>query len=115
MGWLGESADYGDKGVNKAETSGTKYFLMRLFNISEKGEEEADSKTPEITETKAVEYKPSENNRVNFVEVREKLTGINSLDELTKYWESLHLTEAQAKVLKTDFATKKIKLALENK
>ena len=46
--WLGESADYGDKGVNKAETSGTKYFLMRLFNVSEKGEEEADRVTPEF-------------------------------------------------------------------
>jgi hypothetical protein len=45
--WAGEASDYGDKGVNKAETAGTKYFLMRLFNISEKGEEEADKKTPE--------------------------------------------------------------------
>lgn len=45
--WVGEASDYGDKGINKAETSGTKYFLMRLFNISEKGEEEADKKTPE--------------------------------------------------------------------
>lgn len=46
--WMGESADFGDKGVNKAETSGTKYFLMRLFNVSEKGEEEADKVTPEF-------------------------------------------------------------------
>lgn len=46
--WMGESADYGDKGINKAETSGTKYFLMRLFNVSEKGEEEADAKTPKF-------------------------------------------------------------------
>lgn len=45
--WAGEASDYGDKGINKAETAGTKYFLMRLFNISEKGEEEADKKTPE--------------------------------------------------------------------
>lgn len=45
--WAGEASDYGDKGINKAETSGTKYFLMRLFNISEKGEEDPDSKTPE--------------------------------------------------------------------
>ena len=52
--WLGESADYGDKGINKAETSGTKYFLMRLFNVSEKGEEEADKVTPEIASTKRV-------------------------------------------------------------
>lgn len=52
--WLGESADFGDKGINKAETSGTKYFLMRLFNVSEKGEEEADKNTPEIVGTSRV-------------------------------------------------------------
>lgn len=44
--WTGEASDYGDKGINKAETAGTKYFLMRLFNVSEKGEEEADKSTP---------------------------------------------------------------------
>jgi len=44
--WTGEASDFGDKGINKAETAGTKYFLMRLFNISEKGEEDADSTTP---------------------------------------------------------------------
>lgn len=44
--WTGEASDYGDKGINKAETAGTKYFLMRLFNISEKGEEETDKTTP---------------------------------------------------------------------
>ena len=49
--WLGEGADYGDKGINKAETSGTKYFLMRLFNVSEKGEEEADKTTPTIEQS----------------------------------------------------------------
>lgn len=48
--WMGEATDFGDKGINKAETSGTKYFLMRLFNVSEKGENEADKDTPEMTE-----------------------------------------------------------------
>lgn len=44
--WMGEASDYGDKGINKAETAGTKYFLMRLFNVSEKGDEDADKQTP---------------------------------------------------------------------
>lgn len=57
--WTGESADFGDKGINKAETSGTKYFLMRLFNISEKGEEEADEKSPEIGESKPKAKRPN--------------------------------------------------------
>lgn len=51
--WTGEASDYGDKGINKAETAGTKYFLMRLFNVSEKGEEDADKTTPEaMSETR---------------------------------------------------------------
>lgn len=49
MKWLGEATDYGDKGINKAETAGTKYFLMRLFNISEKGDEDPDNTTPAET------------------------------------------------------------------
>ena len=61
--WLGESADYGDKGINKAETSGTKYFLMRLFNVSEKGEEEADSKSPEIKKSTASPQPPTDTQR----------------------------------------------------
>jgi hypothetical protein len=49
--WLGEATDYGDKAVNKAETSGEKYFIMKLLNISEKGENEADATTPEPAQT----------------------------------------------------------------
>lgn len=33
--WLGESADYGDKGINQVATSGTKYYLIRTFMISD--------------------------------------------------------------------------------
>lgn len=51
--WLGESTDYSDKGITKAETSGVKYFLMRLFNISEKGEKEADSVSPKMVSRSA--------------------------------------------------------------
>lgn len=43
--WVGESSDYGDKGTNKAATAALKYYLMRQFNVSEKGEVEADSET----------------------------------------------------------------------
>lgn len=61
--WIGESADYGDKGINKAETSGTKYFLMRLFNVSEKGEEEADSKSPAMKSTQRQQSAPTDAQR----------------------------------------------------
>ena len=80
--WRGESADYGDKGINKAETSGTKYFLMRLFNVSEKGEEEADSKSPEINRTSKMKARATEIDEYAIEEAKEKLKACKSLDEL---------------------------------
>lgn len=86
--WLGESADFGDKGINKAETSGTKYFLMRLFNVSEKGEEEADSKSPEFEEiTRVVKRKNGVATEFQFTEeeikvAKEKLEAATDLSEL---------------------------------
>lgn len=47
--WQGEAADYGDKATNKAATAAVKYYLMRQFNISSKGDEDPDSQTPEVT------------------------------------------------------------------
>lgn len=44
--WTGEATDFGDKGTNKAATSALKYYLMRQFNISEKGED-PDAESPE--------------------------------------------------------------------
>jgi len=32
--WVGESNDYGDKGVQQAASSGTKYLLMKLFLLA---------------------------------------------------------------------------------
>jgi hypothetical protein len=37
--WIGEASDYGDKATNKAATAALKYYLMRQFNISEKGDD----------------------------------------------------------------------------
>ncbi|QHC73797.1 ERF family protein [Rathayibacter sp. VKM Ac-2805] len=48
VSWSGEAADFGDKATNKAATSALKYYLMRQFNISEKGED-ADADSPEIS------------------------------------------------------------------
>ena len=84
--WLGESADYGDKGVNKAETAGTKYFLMRLFNVSEKGEEEADKVTPEITATRRVNSSVS---REDIDNAKATLDTVENLDELKQRFISL--------------------------
>ena len=76
--WMGESADYGDKGINKAETSGTKYFLMRLFNVSEKGEEEADAKTPKIDTSK-----PTNVARTKTPSLRDVSYAVSALEHCT--------------------------------
>ena len=52
-------------------------------------------------------------NKINFAEVRDKLTEIDNLDELNNYWKELHLTEKQANILKSDFADRKAKIGGE--
>lgn len=106
--WVGESTDYGDKGINKAVTSAVKYFIMRLYNISERGEKEADAETPEMV----AQPKPAEH-KVDFSEVREKLKTIDSIDGLNAYWVELHLSANQAKSLMKDFASRKEELGDE--
>lgn len=97
--WLGESTDFGDKGINKAETSGTKYFLMRLFNISEKGEEEADSVSPEfansapvytVGEIKAAKETLQDAESLEDLKIRfVRLGKIRTLDEIVKFKDEL--------------------------
>lgn len=48
--WVGEAADYGDKATNKAATAALKYYMMRQFNISEKGDD-PDAESPEVSST----------------------------------------------------------------
>ena len=49
-------------------------------------------------------------NKVSFPEVRDKLTELNTIDELNNYWKELNLSEKQANILKTDFASRKAKI-----
>lgn len=41
--WSSEGADNGDKAINKAETAGEKYWLLKLLMISEKDDPDSDS------------------------------------------------------------------------
>lgn len=89
--WMGESTDWGDKGINKAETSGTKYFLMRLFNISEKGDADND---PDSQDNSAAESKPAKRERkndprLNFDTIRETCAAIDDIESLEAYWQEL--------------------------
>lgn len=56
--------------------------------------------------------KSTSRNKLDFRQVREKLSEISSVDELNKYWVSLNLTEKQAEVLKGDFTERKIKIGV---
>jgi hypothetical protein len=85
-------------------------WLLKVAGYETTPAEEMDAVAAEVIEE---DRKPA--SKVNFREVREKLTEIDNLDELNKYWKSLNLTDAQAEILKTDFATKKIKLTIEGK
>ena len=49
--WYGEANDNGDKGVNKAGTAATKYFLMKLFLVSDKDDPDAENNHATNTDT----------------------------------------------------------------
>lgn len=105
--WLGEATDWGDKGVNKASTCGEKYFLMKLYHISEKGDD-PDQTTPDQYGKK--QQAPSQKTKINFAllsQVRAKLPTIETIDNLEAYWKSLHLPQREAGLLKGDFAKRK--------
>lgn len=77
-------------------------WLLKVAGYETTPAEEMDAVAAEV-----VEDKPS---KVDFRAIREKLTEIDDLEELNKYWYSLNLTEKQAEVLKSDFAQRKLKL-----
>ncbi len=104
--WLGEATDFGDKGINKAETSATKYFYMKLYNISEKGEDDPDKDTPDPIED--LKQQAPKTSRIDFSEVRKTLAEIETVEDLEEYWRSLGaLSDNQSKFLQRDFAKRK--------
>lgn len=107
--WVGEATDYGDKGVNKAITSAVKYFIMRLYNISEKGEKEADEDTPEVSEVvSTTASRATETNRIDLNTVKETLDMIDDVEALEEYWRSLgRMTEKQKALFQKFFAKRK--------
>lgn len=94
--WCGEASDFGDKGINKAETSGTKYFLMRLFNISEKGENEADAESPEMKTTRA----KSIFSKQALAEAKINLSMAGSIEELKNIYKGLGAIAREPEIIK---------------
>ena len=97
------------KGMDESQITGTassysrKYALNGLFLID-------DTKDADTDEYAKSTSRASSSNKVNFKEVREKLSEITDMTELNKYWYELDLTEKQAEILKPDFAERKAKI-----
>lgn len=85
-------------------------WLLKVAGYETTPAEEMDAVAAEV-----IEERPKTASKVNLREIREKLAEIDSLDELNKYWHSLNLSDAQAEIVKSDFAAKKIKLTVEGK
>lgn len=56
--WVGEGDDSLDKGTNKALTAAQKYFYMKLFNISDKDDPDAEGKDLGNIKTEQTTAKP---------------------------------------------------------
>lgn len=88
--WLGEAIDYGDKSINKAETSGVKYFYMRLFNISEKGDSDNDSDASSHDIAKSKVMKSPE---ADFAKIEADVAKINDMDSLAEYYKTIDMSK----------------------
>lgn len=50
VNWVGEGSDSGDKGTNKSVTAAGKYFYMKLFDIAEDLDPDADDSNHQLTQ-----------------------------------------------------------------
>ena len=123
MGWIDDKGEWRQgapivvpemRGMNAAQAMGAALSYARRYTaqMALKLACDDDSKlekakgSPEATGR--VLYGAAK--KVNFVEVRDKLTEIDTVDGLNKYWTDLHLSEKQANILKVDFAKRKAEL-----
>lgn len=105
------------KGMDDSQITGTassyarKYALNGLFLI----DDTKDADTDEYRKNTIQRMPKREVNlsgKISFPEIRDKLTEIDSVDELNKYWASLNLSSEQAEILKPDFAARKVKIGV---
>ena len=122
MGWLDDKGNWHQgaplivpemKGMNAAQAMGSALTYARRYTaqmaLGLACDDDAKlEKTKGAPEATGRVY----GNKIDFKAVREKLTEIDSVEELNKYWQSLNLTDAQAKTLQTDFASRKIKIGM---
>ena len=110
--WTGEATDYGDKGINKAETSGVKYFYMRLFNISEKGD--ADNDPDRHDSSSKAPKQTKKDTATDSEEIQAAADAIDDIESLNAYYKSLKVAEKlPATQNRINSIIKKRKLELE--
>ena len=122
MGWLDDKGEWHQgaplivpemKGMNAAQAMGSALTYARRYTaqmaLGLACDDDAKlEKTKDAPEPTGKVY----GHKIDFKEVREKLTEIDNLDELNSYWVSLKLSESQAKILKQDFAERKVKIGV---
>lgn len=102
------------KGMDDSQITGTassyarKYALNGLFLIDDTKDADTDehAKQTNSAEPTGNVYKKG----VNFAEVRNKVATIESVEELEAYYQSLHLSPAQSKIILSAFSDRKKEL-----
>ena len=97
----GDSMKSAAQAQGSALTYARRYSLLMALGWATEDDDGTTAGTP-------VPKKPSM--KLDFKQVREHLTEINSSDELNAYWHELKLTPKQAEILKKDFTERKAKI-----
>lgn len=98
----GDSMKSAAQAQGSAITYARRYSLLMALGWATEDDDGATAGVP-VT-------KPSR--KIDFRQIREHLTEIDSVDELNTYWQSLKLSDKQAAVLKGDFAERKAKIGV---
>lgn len=120
MGWLDDKGEWRQgapvivpemKGSNAAQAMGAALTYSRRFTAQMAlGLACDDDSKLEKAKSAGTSTIKAFGNKIDFKQVREKITTIASVDELNQYWRSLKLSEKQANILKGDFAKRKSEL-----
>lgn len=120
MGWLDDKGEWHQgaevivpelKACNAAQAMGAAISYARRYTaLMALGLACDDDKKLENTSDSPEATGKVYGNRIDFKEVRGKISSITTMSELLGYWNSLNLSEAQKKVLMKDFSTRKAEL-----
>ena len=95
--WVSEAADAADKALNKAQTAGVKYFLLKTFLIPTSDEPDADQHSPEVTAQSAHAFASAK-------AAIDKATSKEELDEIAGQIKAAPLTHTHKAELRAMYA-----------